>query len=57
MRVTRHENKEWCKVWTGIDWSVKLDVKNLTNFDPTNHYSEKFALKLAAFDQNMQCLS
>ena len=51
MRV--HENKEWCKIWTGIDYPVKLAMKNVTNFDPTNNYSEKCPLKLAAFDHSI----
>ena len=30
----------------------KTDLRNLTNFDPSTQKSQKFALKLAAFDES-----
>ena len=35
----------------------KTDKKNLSNFDPSTRKFQKFALSLAAFDQNIECLS
>ena len=31
----------------------KIDIKNLTNFDPRTQKSHKFALSWAAFDQSI----
>ena len=40
-----------------LSCQFKIDLKNLTNFDLSTQKSQKFALKLAAFDQSIQCLS
>ena len=48
--VMCYDNVEWCKIWKGIDLSVKIDMKNLTSFDPKKSQiiltqkSQKFAL-------------
>ena len=31
----------------------KIDLRNLTNFDPSNQKSQKFALQWDSFDQSM----
>ena len=31
----------------------KIDMRNLTNFDPNTQKSQKFAFKWAAFDQSI----
>ena len=30
-----HDNEEWCKNWSEIDFSVQIAMRNLTNFDPS----------------------
>ena len=35
----------------------KIDMKNLTNFDPNTQKSKKFSLYLADFDQTIQFFS
>ena len=35
----------------------KIDMRNLTNFDPSTQKSQKFALEWPAFDQSIQCSS
>ena len=40
----RYDNEEWCKIWNRIDLPFKIDMRNLTNFDPSTQKSQKFAL-------------
>ena len=35
----------------------KIDMRNLTNFDPSTQKSQKFALKWAPFIQSRKCMS
>ena len=39
-----HGNEEWYKIWRGIDCQFKIDMRNLTNFDPDTQKSEKVPL-------------
>ena len=36
-----------------LSCQFKIGLKNLTNFDLSSQKSQKFALKLAAFDQSI----
>ena len=36
-------NEERCKIWKGIDY-FKIDMRNLTNFDPSIAKYKKIAL-------------
>ena len=35
----------------------KIDIRNLTNFDPSTQKSKKFSLYWASFEQSIYCLS
>ena len=42
--VVYHGNEKLCKILRGIDFSFTIDIRNLTNFDPSTKKSKKFAL-------------
>ena len=42
--VIFHETEEGFKIWREIDLGVKIDIKNLTNFDLNTRKSQKFSL-------------
>ena len=35
----------------------KIDMRNLTNLEPSTRKSQKFALEWASFDQSIKCFS
>ena len=49
-----HENEEWyAKTEEELVFQFRIDMRNLTNFDPSTRKSKKFALYWAAFDQSL----
>ena len=40
-----------------LTFQFKIDMRNVTKFDPSTQKSQKFALLWAGFDQSIQCLS
>ena len=42
--ITCYDNEEWCENWRGIDLSVKMEIRNLTNFDQSIQKSQTSAL-------------
>ena len=42
--VMCHGNEEWFKIWNRIDFHLKIDMRNLTNFDLSRWKSQKYAL-------------
>ena len=47
--VMCNENEEWCQIWRGIDLSVEIDMRSLTNFDLSTQKFQKFALLMGCF--------
>ena len=45
------------KIEKELTCQFKIDMRNLTNFDPSTQKSQKFALYWTAFDQSISCLS
>ena len=40
---------------TELICQFKIDMRNLTNFDPSTWKSQKFALSCTPFDQHIKC--
>ena len=36
-----------------LTYRFKIDMRNLTNFDPSTRMSQKFALECASFEQSI----
>ena len=45
--------KNAAKFETELPCHFKIDMRNLTNFDPSTKKSQKFALEWADFDKSM----
>ena len=42
--VMCHDNEKWCKILKKMTCQSKIDMSNLTNFDPSTGKSQNFAL-------------
>ena len=47
--VMCNENEEWCQIWRGIDLSVEIDMRSLTNFDLSTQKFQEFALLMSYY--------
>ena len=49
--------KNDAKIEEELTCQFKIDMRNLTNFEPSTRKSQKFVLQQVPFDQSIQCLS